>query len=1050
MFSLHYDDEDGDGDGDDHKDISIKTSIPAPPSKSSASSSCSRPVTGIATSLNHLKVNNNNKHGQYKAHGQSHGHGNGHGQIKSRPQQPQAFSLEFHDDDDDVDVGQQHGVYDDHNDHDDGARMDVDHMDGAHQSTTTDLQQQQQQVNYDYQKKVPFSVFCELMERISKITKHSEKKKQLSIFFNNYKDENFFPLLRLLLPHLDKDRQVYGLKEKTLAKIYVDILGIAGSSIDATRLVNWKKSTSNEVGGDFGTAVYLSLKNRCVQKGRLSMADVNIALDGLVLTEDRKEKTIILKRVLRHTTCTEQKWFVRVILKEMKTGMSEKSILAFLHPDAMNLFNISCSLQKVCDDLKGNRNTALLMVAAGADPKVITLGQPVKPMLANRKPIDSVISILEDHPFVVETKYDGERIQLHKDGDTIKLFSRNSNDCTYIYANLLGPIVREAVSVDRCIIDGELLVWDTISQRFEEFGKLKTLALGGKDAASDTLNNNYGKQLCYIAFDIIYVRDQSVMELPLSQRMSILKRCVRVKPRQFEVSEHKPCQTTADILAHLDGAILNREEGIMIKNLDSIYVPGERKDKWIKIKPEYLDGVGDDLDLVIVGGYYGSGVGRRGGTISHFMLGVRNPEEPDNVFYSFCKVGSGYSDAELSELQKLLDPHWQPFNTSNPPRCLQLAEPFREKPDVWIDPTRSCALQIKAAQLVPTEKYRATFTLRFPRVVRIRTDKDWTECLEYPQLLELAQEFEGRYAKRKFELLAGGGGGTDGDGAGGKKKRRGAAAAPKPRRTVGLLSIFQDTDTSNVLPSNNIFEGVEFCVIKGDRTQHTKAALEIMIVANGGTKVQYPSHRTNYVVSSKEVVKIQNLINSGTIDIIHFQWIVDCVAAGRRLPLGPKYMIFTTEATRTLFLQDIDPYGDSFTVDTNEADLNDSFIQVAKQRKASMSSSGGGSNQVGQAEFDRLESNEQSTYIESNSMELIKNKIQFYGGVVSVQFDQAIQYVVIDSQDTSRLTFLKARLEKLDNSSKKRKIVTVEGVEQFINRTVSSSSSSSSTTMDMI
>lgn len=76
----------------------------------------------------------------------------------------------------------------------------------------------------------------------------------------------------------------------------------------------------------------------------------------------------------------------------------------------------------------------------------------------------------------------------------------------------------------------------------------------------------------------------------------------------------------------MDAAILNREEGIMVKNLDSTYLPHERKGYWIKLKPEYIDGVGDDLDLLIVGGYYSSGC-RRGGTISHFLLGVAGPKD---------------------------------------------------------------------------------------------------------------------------------------------------------------------------------------------------------------------------------------------------------------------------------------------------------------------------------------------------------------------------------------------------------------------------------------
>ncbi|EGG24891.1 DNA ligase IV [Cavenderia fasciculata] len=804
-------------------------------------------------------------------------------------------------------------------------------------TTTTDQQQtnntttdQQPVNNYDYQKTVPFSIFCELLERVSKDSKHTDKKKHLSKFFSNYKDNNFFPLLRLFLPHLDKERQTYGLKEKTLAKFYVEILGISPTSLDATRLVNWKKSTNDEIGGDFGMSVYLSLRNRCIQKGRLSMGDVNISLDHLNKSMDRKEKLRVLKRVLRYTTCLEQKWFVRIILKEMKMGLSEKTVLNFFHSDAMAMFNVSCNLRKVCEDLSdarrlyGSGNTGGFVT----DPSKITLFQPIKPMLADRKPMDSVMKVLGDHPFMVETK----------------------------------------------------------------------------------------------------------------------------------------------------------------------------KDKWIKIKPEYLDGVGDDLDLVIIGGYYGSGVGRRGGTVSHFMLGVQvkdpdlqlsNSSSDTPLFYSFCKVGSGYSDEELKKLQKALEPHWMPYRTSSPPSHILLAEPHREKPDLWIDPRVSKVLQIKAAQILPTEKYRTGYTLRFPRVIKIRDDKPWDECLDFGAMLSLATEFEGRYAKRKYTMGDDGDGDGGGGGGGRKTKRKKKtnpdgtpiASTAKGKKKTTLLSIFQDTDTSHILPSNNIFMGVEFCVINGDsRTSlvASKARLETLIVENGGTKVQYPSPATTkYVVSSREVVKIQNLIHDGHFDIVHYQWLLDCIQEGKVLPLSPKYMIYTTNKTKQLLLQDIDRFGDSFTQDTTVDELLDSFNQITKQKVQTSSNVPfiipsnleiKSSKQIQQIESkymttkedgedgeDRVEDfkpnsnwwslfrgitiyldrynviGEESTITESNTMELVSHLLTFYGGVVTSQFDDNLDYVVVDSSDSTRLQFINTKIKRLKSENEKTvEIVSVKWIKQCI------------------
>ncbi|KAN0022290.1 hypothetical protein ACTFIU_004466 [Dictyostelium citrinum] len=985
-------------------------------------------------------------------------------------------------------------IFDDDDDDDDDKTTTI--------TTTTDTTTTTIINDYRYQKTVPFSSFCDLMNRIINDTKISNKKNYLEKFMDHYKDEpsNFYQLLRLILPQLDKDRNTYGLKEKTLARLYVELLNISAESADAIRLLNWKKSTNDEVGGDFGTAVYLSLKNRCNENGRfrVSMGDINESLDQLSQpSTDKKTKVSILKRVLRSTTAQEQKWFVRIILKEMKNGLSEKITLKFFHPDAIDHFNITSNLRLVCNNLfympptkqkelkeklKLEEKEKLLQQrqqqqngdALDIYKLEIKLFNPIKPMLANRQSIDNLSMLLNSAvsptQFVIENKFDGERIQIHKDGEQVKYFSRNSNDSTYIYGSMFTPIVKESILAERCILDGELIVWDSISQRFEDFGNLKTLALNkdGISGSGDPLGVNYGKQLCFIAFDILFVKDQSVMNLPLMQRIMLLKRCVTIKPKQFEISEQTTVNSISQIISLLESAIINREEGLMLKNLHSLYVPAERKDKWVKIKPEYIDGMSngaDDLDLVIIGGYYGSGLNRRGGTISHFMLGVPFIPSKDQldgtdididdessidrnvIFYSFCKVGSGYTDLQLKSLQKDLDPHWNNFSTNKPPSIIQLAEPFKEKPDVWIDPRIfSKVLQIKAAQIVVTDKYKCGYTLRFPRVLKIRDDKGWKDCCSHEEIIDLYTNYstnlnfkrvneygddEKTKKSKKLKKTTNNTNQLDAGGGGGLK----------------VLSIFQDTDTSGIIPSQTIFQGIEICVIKGSSGEYTKSRLEIMIVEMGGSKVQYPSRNTNYVISSKEVVKIQNLIQSGFIDIVSFNWIVDCYNEKRLIPLGPKYMIFTTESTKKRFLLDSDQFGDSYFNETTEQSLKDAFNQIDKLKKQLKD------NQLSKNTTSSLSKyfsgcwwslfkdftfyldlyqvvGEKSTLIENNNLELSNLNIQFYGGKISTEFNNRITHVVLDSLDLSRITFIK---KKINSLSLPIQIVTTNWIQLSIN-----------------
>jgi DNA ligase-4 len=209
----------------------------------------------------------------------------------------------------------------------------------------------------------------------------------------------------------------------------------------------------------------------------------------LNIAQDRAEREAILRSMLKRTTANEQKWIVRIILKgllgplspssssmtrslvscllaELKIGMSEKTIFNYFHEDAVDYFNVTSNLRKVCEDLKNPQKKLI--------HDQVTLFNPVKPMLAARYPPEKVPKLMENKQFIIETKYDGERLQVHRDGDTIKLFSRNSNDVTDIYGEHIIPVIKELVKTSRVILDGEILIWDTIAERYEDFGKLKT------------------------------------------------------------------------------------------------------------------------------------------------------------------------------------------------------------------------------------------------------------------------------------------------------------------------------------------------------------------------------------------------------------------------------------------------------------------------------------------------------------------------------------------------------------------------------------------------
>jgi DNA ligase-4 len=144
-----------------------------------------------------------------------------------------------------------------------------------------------------------------------------------------------------------------------------------------------------------------------------------------------------------------------------------------------------------------------------------------------------------------------------------------------------------------CILDGEIVTWNRETKTYEPFGTNRTVALAGEDE---------GKQLCYKAFDILLLDDKTLIDLPLSQRRDILEKAIESEPHSFEVIDQITTATdTMGLMDALDNALLGGLEGIIVKRQDSSYLLNDRSNAWIKIKPDYVDGLGDNLDLLIIG-----------------------------------------------------------------------------------------------------------------------------------------------------------------------------------------------------------------------------------------------------------------------------------------------------------------------------------------------------------------------------------------------------------------------------------------------------------------
>ncbi|KAF3452747.1 hypothetical protein FNV43_RR03180 [Rhamnella rubrinervis] len=765
-----------------------------------------------------------------------------------------------------------------------------------------------------------FSVLCSLFNWMLRSKSAAKKRSKFRKFLDNFcKPSDYFSSIRLILPSLDRERGSYGLKESVLATSLIDALCMSRDSEDARRLINWRKGgakTGANAGNFALVAAEVLQRRQGMSSGGLTINELNELLDRLASSESRAEKTTVLSTLIKKTNAQEMKSIIMIILKDLKLGISEKSIFHEFHPDAEDLFNVTCDLKLVCEKLS-NRSQR-------HKRQDIEVGKAVRPQLAMRVGNATVAwKKLHGKEVLIECKFDGDRIQIHKNGTEVHYFSRNFLDHSE-YGHAMSEVIIQNVMADRCILDGEMLVWDTSLSRFAEFGSNQEIA----KAARDGLDSD--RQLCYIAFDILYVGDTSVIHQSLKERHELLRTIVKPIKGRLEIlvpncglnTHHSfgdPCwsliaNNVDDIERFFKETIENREEGIILKDLGSKWEPGDRSGKWLKLKPEYIR-AGSDLDVLIIGGYYGSG--RHGGEVAQFLVGLAERPAP-NTYPR--RVGTGLSDEELEAVVTKLKPHFRKYDYPKkaPPSFYHVTNHSKERPDVWIDsPEKSIILSITSdIRTISSEVFAAPYSLRFPRIDRVRYDKPWHECLDVQSFIELVHSSNGTTQRGKDY------GGLQDN----KPKRMKSSAREGKRNLLVVPSHFVHTDISGVKEDTLIFSNMMFYFINVPRT-HSLDSLHKMVAENGGTFSMNLNHSVSHCIAAESKgIKYQAAKLRG--DIIHYSWVLDCCSRRSLLPLQPKYFLFLSDSTKKKLREEIDEYSDSYYQDLDLADIKQLLSNV--------------------------------------------------------------------------------------------------------------------------
>jgi DNA ligase-1 len=442
-------------------------------------------------------------------------------------------------------------------------------------------------------------------------------------------------------------------------------------------------------------------------------------------------KIRILTSLFNDANPQEAKFIARFVTGKLRLGIADMTVLdalAVAFGGAKEVREYIERAYNLCSDIG---RVARVLAEEGMDGVrkfKISIGNPIRPMLAER--LTSAEEILEKLGGVafIEYKYDGIRIQAHiQDGD-VKLFSRRLENITSQFPDVAKNI-REAVTVREAIIEGEGVAVNP------DTGEMLPFQMVSHRRGRKYDIEEIAKELpvVFFAFDVLYVDGIDYTLTPFLKRRETLSKILR-ETDWVKISMHRIAKTPDEIEKYMSEAISNGCEGVMCKSTqnDSIYQAGARGFLWIKYKRSYKGELADTLDLVAIGAFYGKG--KRAGSYGALLMAAYDDE--NDKFYSICKLGSGFTDEDLQKLPEIFKPYIIPHKHARTDTNMEA--------DVWFIP--KIVLEVKADEITLSPlhtcgygiiKKDAGLALRFPRLVNFRTDKSPEQASTIKEVIEM-------------------------------------------------------------------------------------------------------------------------------------------------------------------------------------------------------------------------------------------------------------------------------------------------------------------------
>lgn len=469
------------------------------------------------------------------------------------------------------------------------------------------------------------------------------------------------------------------------------------------------------------------------EMGTVTVKEVMSALYKIEETAGKgsaSKKNEPLKMLLKRMTPLEARFLCRMVNGKMRVGAGDMTILDALaeafatkedRPAIERAFNVTCDLGFVAETIAKGGMDAI-------DDVKVSVGNPVKVMLAERLP--SVEEIVErmGGECAIEYKYDGIRVQAHIGKDTVKLYSRRLEDLTSNFPDI-AEALRSRCRFGEAIIEGECVAVDPDTGYMLPFQNVthRRKKHGIDDAVRDI-------PVRMFMFDILYKDGEDLTLRPYLDRRRALENGFEMGD-SIQMTTMRIVRSEDEGREFFDNAVAARCEGVMAKSIadNSVYRAGNRGFLWIKYKKDYQESLTDSFDLAVVGAFYG--MGKRAGKYGALLMASYDQE--NGRFATVCKLGTGFDDAFLDGMPDLLNGTL----TKERPQIVD-AEMV---PDVWFEP--HVVLEVVAAEITLSPIHTAAkgvyredsgLGIRFPRFTgRVRDDKEAEQCTTVSEISEM-------------------------------------------------------------------------------------------------------------------------------------------------------------------------------------------------------------------------------------------------------------------------------------------------------------------------